>query len=190
MIGLEAAHIKWHAAGGPDEVANGLALCGLHHKAFDRGALGLEPVEAGGYRVLVSSEVHGLSAPVRWFLDYHDSPLRAPRNTCLGPDPRFVKWHEKEVFRRPALGVTAATRGWQGPALGQPAYSGTTQSLIDLSHSGEVKMRKPDIRELYYITHRDNLPSILELGILSHDRIQEKGVKFTPVYDEDRATFE
>ena len=46
-------------------------------------------------------------------------------------------------------------------------------------------MRKPDIRELYYITHRDNLPSILELGILSHDRIQEKGVKFTPVYDED-----
>ena len=103
LIGLEAAHIKWHAAGGPDEVANGLALCGLHHKAFDRGALGLEAVEAGGYRVLVSSEVHGLSAPVRWFLDYHDCPLRAPRNTCLGPDPKFVKWHEKEVFRRPAL---------------------------------------------------------------------------------------
>ena len=47
LIGLEAAHIKWHAAGGPDEVANGLALCGLHHKAFDRGALGLEPIEAG-----------------------------------------------------------------------------------------------------------------------------------------------
>ena len=46
-------------------------------------------------------------------------------------------------------------------------------------------MRKPDIRELYYITHRDNLPSILELGILSHDSIQAKGVEFTPVYDEE-----
>ncbi len=103
LIGLEAAHIKWHAAGGPDEVANGLALCGLHHKAFDRGAFGLEPVEAGGYKVLVSSEVHGLSAPVRWFLDYHDKPLRSPRNRCLGPDPRFVKWHGKKVFRPPAL---------------------------------------------------------------------------------------
>ena len=46
-------------------------------------------------------------------------------------------------------------------------------------------MRKPDIRELYYITHRDNLPSILELGILSHDSIQAKVVEFTPVYDEE-----
>ena len=103
LIGLEAAHIKWHAAGGPDEVANGLALCGLHHKAFDRGALGLGADEGEGYRVLVSSEVHGLSAPVRWFLDYHDRPLRPPRNRCLGPDPRFVRWHEKQVFRRPPL---------------------------------------------------------------------------------------
>ena len=36
---LEAAHIKWHQAGGPDEESNGLALGVLHHKAFDLGAL-------------------------------------------------------------------------------------------------------------------------------------------------------
>lgn len=30
LLGLEAAHIKWHAAGGPDIVPNGLALCMLH----------------------------------------------------------------------------------------------------------------------------------------------------------------
>ncbi len=103
LIGLEAAHIKWHAYGGPDEVANGLALCGLHHKAFDRGALGMNADEGGGYRVVVSSEVHGLSAPVRWFLDYHDKPLQTPRNRDLGPAPEFVKWHQDEVFRRPPL---------------------------------------------------------------------------------------
>ncbi len=103
LIGLEAAHIKWHAYGGPDEVANGLALCGLHHKAFDRGALGMNADEGGGYRVVVSSEVHGLSAPVRWFLDYHDKPLQTPRNRDLGPAPEFVKWHQKQVFRRPPL---------------------------------------------------------------------------------------
>ena len=45
LLGLEAAHIKWHAAGGPDDVSNGLALCGFHHKALDRGAWGLEPVD-------------------------------------------------------------------------------------------------------------------------------------------------
>ena len=31
-VALEAAHIKWHQAGGPDEERNGLALCTLHHK--------------------------------------------------------------------------------------------------------------------------------------------------------------
>ena len=103
LIGLEAAHIKWHAAGGPDEVANGLALCGLHHKAFDRGALGMDADEGGGYKVVVSSEVHGLSAPVRWFLDYHDKPLQTPRNRDLGPAPEFVQWHQDEVFRPPPL---------------------------------------------------------------------------------------
>ena len=40
-VGLEAAHIKWHQVGGPDTEVNGLALCSLHHKLFDRGAFAL-----------------------------------------------------------------------------------------------------------------------------------------------------
>ncbi len=105
LIGIEAAHIKWHAAGGPDEVPNGLALCWLHHKAFDRGAIGL--AAAGeGFQILVSSEVHGLSQPLQWFLDFHAKPLRPPRNRQLDPKPEFVRWHERQVFRKPALGQT------------------------------------------------------------------------------------
>ena len=46
-----------------------------------------------------------------------------------------------------------------------------------------VTMRKLDIRNLYYITHIDNLPSILERGILSHDRIQEERVQSTRIYN-------
>ncbi len=102
LIGLEAAHIKWFAAGGPDQVKNGLALCGLHHKALDRGAFGLKAAGMD-YKVLVSSEVHGLSDPVRWFLDYHDNLLRPPRNCLFVPDPEFVDWHYREVFRQPPL---------------------------------------------------------------------------------------
>lgn len=37
-IGLEAAHIKWHQAGGEDILPNGLALCSIHHKLLDYGA--------------------------------------------------------------------------------------------------------------------------------------------------------
>jgi len=41
------------------------------------------------------------------------------------------------------------------------------------------------LRGLYYITHIDNLPSILEKGILSHNKIIEENIKFTPIYDAD-----
>jgi putative restriction endonuclease len=41
-VALDAAHIHWHAAGGPDEVSNGLCLCVLHHKLFDLGAFTVE----------------------------------------------------------------------------------------------------------------------------------------------------
>jgi len=40
-VGLEAAHVQWWTFSGPDEVRNSMALCQLHHKLFDRGALGL-----------------------------------------------------------------------------------------------------------------------------------------------------
>lgn len=40
-------------------------------------------------------------------------------------------------------------------------------------------------RELYYITHIDNIPSILQCGILSHENIEVKRIKYTPIYAED-----
>ena len=40
-VGIEAAHVRWHSQDGPDEVANGLALCALHHVLLDLGVLGL-----------------------------------------------------------------------------------------------------------------------------------------------------
>lgn|SRR5487761_88742 len=42
---------------------------------------------------------------------------------------------------------------------------------------------KREIRELYYITHVDNIASIIANGILSHTLIQQKGIRFTPIYD-------
>ena len=39
------------------------------------------------------------------------------------------------------------------------------------------------IESLYYITHKDNLSSILESGIFSSDRAEAEGLHSTPVYD-------
>jgi len=41
-VGVEAAHVRWFSFDGPDSLDNGLALCVLHHKLFDLGALGLD----------------------------------------------------------------------------------------------------------------------------------------------------
>lgn len=60
-VGLEAAHVRWWAFGGPDDVENGLCLCSLHHKLFDKGVLGV----GNGHRVLVSQRFVGHSPAAR-----------------------------------------------------------------------------------------------------------------------------
>jgi len=44
-------------------------------------------------------------------------------------------------------------------------------------------MKKPQVKGLYYITHVDNIPSILKQGILSHALVERQKIKFTPIYD-------
>jgi O-acetyl-ADP-ribose deacetylase (regulator of RNase III) len=44
-------------------------------------------------------------------------------------------------------------------------------------------MARPEIKNLYYITHIDNVPSIVQHGILAHAEVERKRVQFTPIYD-------
>jgi len=44
-------------------------------------------------------------------------------------------------------------------------------------------MPKHVVKSLYYITHINNLPSILRYGILSHRQVEIQGIPFTPVYN-------
>ena len=46
-------------------------------------------------------------------------------------------------------------------------------------------MRTFDPVSLYYITHIDSLPSILDKGILAHRKIEELNVSATPIYNPD-----
>lgn len=94
-LGLEAAHIQWHAAGGPDQVSNGLALCALHHKMLDRGAIHV----TAGLRLLVSEAVHGSSPYLERLRARHGSVLDGPQRTAYYPEDDFVGWHLREVYR-------------------------------------------------------------------------------------------
>jgi O-acetyl-ADP-ribose deacetylase (regulator of RNase III) len=43
--------------------------------------------------------------------------------------------------------------------------------------------RKAEVKGLFYITHVENVPSILKNGILSHGLVESQKVPFTPIYD-------
>jgi len=45
--------------------------------------------------------------------------------------------------------------------------------------------RKVDIKSLFYITHVENIPSIIKNGILSHGLIEARKISFTPIYDDE-----
>jgi len=98
LLALEAAHIKWHQAGGPDIEDNGLALCSIHHKLFDRGAFTL----SDSLIIEVSEQVNGATGCQEWLISFHGKPMKRPQNPDNSPKPSFLAWHRKEVFRGPS----------------------------------------------------------------------------------------
>ncbi len=92
-IALEAAHIKWHEYRGPDVVRNGLSLCALHHRLFDKGAFTLSLDR----KVIVTKSAtgRGLNSSLGKF---DAKPIILPTRTEEWPDPIFLKWHSREVF--------------------------------------------------------------------------------------------
>jgi len=98
VVGIEAAHVRWFNLGGPDDLDNGLALCSLHHKLFDRGMLGLDDDLA----VVVSQRFSARTAQGRAVYDLHGQRLR-PRPGTPPPAGRHVLWHREQVFQGAAL---------------------------------------------------------------------------------------
>lgn len=96
-LALEAAHIRWRQAQGPDLVDNGLALCVLHHKLFDRGAFTVDEQ----YRILVSQDVTGNTRLKDYLLAHHLTRIAEPQNRINFPRPEYLRWHYRQVFRIP-----------------------------------------------------------------------------------------
>jgi putative restriction endonuclease len=93
-IGVEAAHVRWFALDGPDELDNGLALCSLHHKLFDRGVLGL----GDDLAVIVSQRFSARTSSGRAVYELHGRTLD-PRPGTKPPALAHVNWHRRQVFQ-------------------------------------------------------------------------------------------
>ena len=94
-IALEASHIRWRQANGPDIEVNGLALCSLHHKLFDRGAFTLSQQR----KILVSDDAHGSVGFEEWLMRFHGEEINFPQRQSYYPHESFIDWHIREVFQ-------------------------------------------------------------------------------------------
>jgi putative restriction endonuclease len=96
---IEAAHIKWFQANGPDIESNGLALCSLHHKVFDLGGFTVLPEN---YQLTFSQAIVASDRVKHILLGYHGAGLILPQSHAYYPDRQFLDWHRSEVFKEPA----------------------------------------------------------------------------------------
>ena len=98
---LEAAHIlPDRDPRGEPVVSNGLALCALHHAAFDRHVIGVRPDLVVVVRRDVLEEADG---PVlrHGLQGVHGTGLHVPRAPQLRPNPAYLE-ERFALFRRAA----------------------------------------------------------------------------------------
>jgi putative restriction endonuclease len=99
---VEAAHIVPHSAHGKDDILNGLALCRLHHWAFDVGWFTLED----NFKILASRKINDLSTDFGKMENYNfmgqlskeNSIISLPNEYDLRPPPNASKWHRENIF--------------------------------------------------------------------------------------------
>ncbi|MGW0834008.1 phosphorothioated DNA-binding restriction endonuclease [Streptomyces prunicolor] len=104
-VGLEAAHVLWWAFDGPDDVDNGLCLCSLHHKLFDKGVLGI----GDDHHILVSQRFVGHSPAAREHVTaLAGRPLIGPQPGARPVAAAYRSWHTIQVFHGSPRPATAA----------------------------------------------------------------------------------
>jgi len=99
---VEAAHIVPHTLNGRDDVWNGVALCRIHHWAFDVGWFSFDD----DYRVMLSTHYEQL--PENYGKIYGDDFLKTgmrgnqqftlPKNRLAYPSRKALEWHRTNVY--------------------------------------------------------------------------------------------
>jgi predicted restriction endonuclease len=101
---VEAAHIVPHRSLGRDDICNGIALCHLHHWAFDVGWFAL----LDDYKIQACALVSSLplkcgrmqSYELFQALKQRGARIALPSRTEIHPHPIAMRWHRENVFYR------------------------------------------------------------------------------------------
>ena len=99
---VEAAHIVPHSSKGKDDIWNGIALCRLHHWAFDVGWFTLQ----NDFTIQISSQVNSLPETfgrineidfMRIFSS-KKSKISLPKQKEIYPHRNAISWHRENKF--------------------------------------------------------------------------------------------
>ncbi len=101
---VEAAHIVPNRALGRDDVWNGIAMCHLHHWAFDVGWFTL----LDDYRIQGSPQIQNVPSDCGKIGSYefvrslvnHAAAILLPNRIEIRPDRTAIRWHRDWVFGR------------------------------------------------------------------------------------------
>lgn len=101
---VEAAHIVPNSYMGRDDIWNGLALCHLHHWAFDVGWFTL----LDQYAIQVSPQVNSLPSDFGRLGDYEfirslskeSMKILLPNRSELYPHHNAIRWHRHNIFHK------------------------------------------------------------------------------------------
>jgi putative restriction endonuclease len=90
---LDAAHVLTDAEGGEPVVTNGIAMCKIHHAAYDVDIFGIDPTYKVGVREDVMKELDGPT--LRYTLqEINGSKIDLPPRRAARPNPELleVRW--------------------------------------------------------------------------------------------------
>ena len=99
---VEAAHIVPHSSKGKDDIWNGLALCRLHHWAFDVGWFTIQD----DFYIKASPKVNSLPSDFGRMGDYDfmrilsnkSTKILLPINEEIFPHQNSIRWHRENKF--------------------------------------------------------------------------------------------
>lgn len=87
---VESAHIFPKKKNGSDDLRNGLALCKLHHWAFDNGLIAINE----NFRIIVDGNIKS-NDNYKEIFDFEDKQIIFPSKLEFKPHPLFLKEHKK-----------------------------------------------------------------------------------------------
>jgi hypothetical protein len=98
---VEAAHIVPHSSNGKDDIWNGIALCHLHHWAFDVGWFTIKD----DFKIILSEKVNSLPQGYGKICEHglfqssnKSSKILLPKNKHNYPHPNALIWHQENRF--------------------------------------------------------------------------------------------